>query len=273
MKHCRKCDRFLPANADFFCRNKQTKDGLYFCCNDCRKNQYAMKHPKKVVVSVEEGFKQCAKCKKSFLATTDFFHNNHRCRDGLHFSCKDCRRNEVKEQVIKNPNYWKEKHQKYKPKTPEKIKKNKISQAQNMRKYRARRRVQALNNGMCGSCFMHSADIGKRCKQCQEAHKRWTEKNREFVNAKQKQYRNELRNQVLNAYGGVCVCCGENNPAFLTIDHVYGRGREHARSIKGHLYSWLRKNNFPQDGFQLLCHSCNHAKFVYGICPHQKVNF
>lgn len=33
-----------------------------------------------------------------------------------------------------------------------------------------------------------------------------------------------LRAEVLTAYGGMCVCCGETSLQFLTIDHVFGDG-------------------------------------------------
>ena len=69
-----------------------------------------------------------------------------------------------------------------------------------------------------------------------------------------------------------CACCKEKfSHEFLAIDHINGR------KIHGHkkgwggtaMYHWLEKNNYP-DGFQVLCHNCNIAKGVFGICPHQK---
>src|SRR6266567_2722001 len=85
---------------------------------------------------------------------------------------------------------------------------------------------------------------------------------------------NTLRLQVLAAYGGKCICCGESTPVFLTIDHVDGGGNAHRESIGGiggtRLYIWLRRSGFPQTGFQLLCRNCNWAKFAYSVCPHQR---
>lgn len=66
----------------------------------------------------------------------------------------------------------------------------------------------------------------------------------------------------------VCSCCGENNASFLTIDHVDGGGSVHLQSIGMDIYSWLKRNLYP-DGFAVLCHNCNHAKGSYGKCPHQ----
>lgn len=76
----------------------------------------------------------------------------------------------------------------------------------------------------------------------------------------------KLRLEVLTHYGGSppeCVCCGETEIRFLTIDHIEGNGAKHRREIKISggfgFYYWLKRNNFPE-GFQVLCSNCNMAK-------------
>jgi len=84
--------------------------------------------------------------------------------------------------------------------------------------------------------------------------------------------RNNLcKSLILNHYGNECVCCGESNYKFLTVDHINGGGRRHReqRSITD-INSWLINNNYP-DGYQILCFNCNCAKGIYGICPHKEV--
>lgn len=105
-----------------------------------------------------------------------------------------------------------------------------------------------------------------------EATKRWKESHPEQVQKHKRDHRQKLRQQILNAYGGRCACCGESTPEFLAIDHVYNDGAQHRRVVGGGstLYAWLKANNFPQDRFQLLCHNCNMAKGLYGQCPHAK---
>jgi hypothetical protein len=46
--------------------------------------------------------------------------------------------------------------------------------------------------------------------------------------------------------------------------NVENDGAKHRRLTgNGHrLYGWLRKNGFPQEGFQLLCANCNWLKHV-----------
>ena len=68
-----------------------------------------------------------------------------------------------------------------------------------------------------------------------------------------------------------CACCGENSSiTFLALDHIEGRkSMGHKRGFTGiKIYKWIVKNDFP-DGFQVLCHNCNTAKFQIGKCPHQ----
>lgn len=82
----------------------------------------------------------------------------------------------------------------------------------------------------------------------------------------------EMRDKVLTAYGRKCACCGESEVRFLAVDHIEGKGNQHRLSVGGNKKSpilrWLIKHNFPPE-FQLLCHNCNMATYIYGICPHK----
>jgi hypothetical protein len=69
-------------------------------------------------------------------------------------------------------------------------------------------------------------------------------------------------------YGSKCVCCGEDNWAFLEFDHVNNDGSKHRKeSGYSSLVRWIVKNGFPPT-IQLLCSNCNKAKGLYGSCPH-----
>lgn len=81
-----------------------------------------------------------------------------------------------------------------------------------------------------------------------------------------------LKQQVMDAYGGRCTCCGESNLIFLAIDHINGGGalerRRKGRNGGGsRIYMRLRREGWPE-GFQVLCFNCNWAK-ANGGCPHQ----
>ena len=80
----------------------------------------------------------------------------------------------------------------------------------------------------------------------------------------------ELRIELIERYGGECICCGETTYEFLAFDHKDNDGKEW-RKIHGSgiaMFNYLRKNQFP-DIVQLLCHNCNMAKQFYGQCPHK----
>lgn len=98
-----------------------------------------------------------------------------------------------------------------------------------------------------------------------------------------RQYWNDLRHEVIVAYGGFkCACCGETEPRFLTIDHVFNDGAKHRRELdyvtkvgngKGlsgaKTWKWLKDHNYPA-GFQVLCMNCNFGKARNGgVCPHK----
>lgn len=89
--------------------------------------------------------------------------------------------------------------------------------------------------------------------------------------AHRKRYR-RFKRRVFEHYGAVCACCGEDDPRFLSIDHVYGGGGKHRRAIRGQgsMYEWAVKNGFP-DTLQLLCFNCNMGKqWNGGVCPHEE---
>ena len=86
-----------------------------------------------------------------------------------------------------------------------------------------------------------------------------------------------VRDAAFAAYGGYkCVCCGESEPSFMTLDHINNDGADFRRKVYGkrtaagyHTYIWLAKNGYPNI-VQVLCMNCNHGKRMNkGICPHQ----
>lgn len=67
-----------------------------------------------------------------------------------------------------------------------------------------------------------------------------------------------------------CVCCGETEIKFLTLDHKNNDGYIHRKKMNTDVIHWVKRNNFP-DIFQTLCWNCNLAKVHNkGICPHMQ---
>lgn len=73
----------------------------------------------------------------------------------------------------------------------------------------------------------------------------------------------------MEAYGHECECCGERSAEFLAMDHVYGGGNKHRKTIGcANIYLWLKRHNCPKDSFRILCANCNTSLGHYGYCPH-----
>lgn len=130
------------------------------------------------------------------------------------------------------------------------------------------------DKGLCRKCGKPT-DAGYRtCTACTKKMFEYTGRP-QYIQKRKERYR-ELKNEVFMAYGGyICKCCGETEPLFLCLDHMEGNGNRHRAEIgvsgRGrNIYTWLKKNKFPE-GFQVLCHNCNNGKHLNGgVCPHKK---
>lgn len=100
--------------------------------------------------------------------------------------------------------------------------------------------------------------------QCQRCHTTMTN------------YRENLRREILAAYGNKCQCPGGCDIAemkFLCLDHINNDGRAHRAEVGtdvAAVYRSVRRLGFPKDRFRVLCHNCNMAREFYGNCPHEK---
>lgn len=94
---------------------------------------------------------------------------------------------------------------------------------------------------------------------------------REYGAMHDKRSRWRVKLKVINHYGKVCACCGEDKVEFLAIDHINGRGNQERQKLglKAGIafYRWLIRNNYPL-GYRVLCHNCNCSIGYYGYCPH-----
>ena len=113
----------------------------------------------------------------------------------------------------------------------------------------------------------YAKDRDKKCAYSRAYAQRWPERHA----AQQRKQRRKMKLAAFAAYGGnVCVCCGETEIAFLSIDHINGGGIKH-RKITGAgnlFYRWLNRNEYPE-GYRVMCHNCNHGREINGgICPH-----
>lgn len=80
-----------------------------------------------------------------------------------------------------------------------------------------------------------------------------------------------LKFDVMSHYGP-CYCCGEDQLAFLTIDHINGGGNKHKKEIDRYgfrFYKWIKDNNYPND-LRSACMNCNMATRFGKVCPHKE---
>jgi len=121
------------------------------------------------------------------------------------------------------------------------------------------RRAACEAAGLCSRCGWAPKEQGRSlCSVCFE---------------KTRATRQALKLEVMAAYGGRCVCCGESNHNFLSIDHIFndGQARRKEEGAGTVFYYWLRDRGFPQDRYRCLCLNCNFGRRINGgICPHEE---
>jgi primase-polymerase (primpol)-like protein len=140
----------------------------------------------------------------------------------------------------------------------------------------------------CSQCGTETAERGRAkgmCKSCyhRTARLRWSSANRERERLKTAEYhaanrerrnrqvterRRQMRAQILETLGARCNCCGETEPAFLTIDHILNDGAKVRHLHRHKIYRMILEEGCPTDRYQILCWNCNSAKGMLGHCPH-----
>lgn len=132
----------------------------------------------------------------------------------------------------------------------------------------------------CSKCqrVVEYTNNGKNywCSSCRkEYYSKWVKKHPENDRENHKKHQQGDKLKCFIHYSGnppKCECCGEQEMAFLTMDHINGGGRKHKKTIRSRLTTWLRRNNYPK-GFRVLCFNCNCGRSINkGICPHQQKN-
>lgn len=104
-----------------------------------------------------------------------------------------------------------------------------------------------------------------------EASAKWRRAHQELLNANERVRRKRLRDELVQAYGSICECCGETEPRFLTLEHKKKDGMEHRKSVGGNypIYVNLKRRGWPKDDYTLLCWNCNCSERYGKPCPHK----
>lgn len=100
---------------------------------------------------------------------------------------------------------------------------------------------------------------------------RQTPEGRAELNRRVRASRRKRKAEVVQAYGGVCTCCGEDDIRFLTVDHVNDDGGGRDRPTHGAVfYRSVIREGFP-NRYTVLCVNCNTGRaWNGGVCPHQE---
>lgn len=95
---------------------------------------------------------------------------------------------------------------------------------------------------------------------------RYVEQNKPKLRFQEARLRDKVRSEMIEAYGGRCKHCGENDAIVMTLDHTFNdpekEYEECGTSARGGkwLYRKLKREGWPQERFQLLCFNCNMKK-------------
>jgi len=88
-------------------------------------------------------------------------------------------------------------------------------------------------------------------------------------NELKREHNKNLREQFFEMYGGVCMCCGEKDIRFLTLDHVDGNGKDDRRERSQEAILREALSNLNTEKYQILCYNCNMGRSINnGVCPH-----
>ena len=101
---------------------------------------------------------------------------------------------------------------------------------------------------------------------------KWQNRDPEVSKSICRKYRQKLKEKVINAYGGRCLCCNEDCLDFLTIEHTLHDGKNHRQRV-GSVYRDLKNRHFPKNiGIAVLCWNCQMATRFGDSCPHKGVS-
>ena len=117
---------------------------------------------------------------------------------------------------------------------------------------------------------MYRSGSGTYAERHARWNREWSRRNPDKKARTDKKLRDKWKVETIAHYGGACVCCGEINLKFLTLDHIYGKGKTHRKDYGGsYFYCKMRTLGYPEGVVQVMCFNCNLGRAINGgICPH-----
>lgn len=133
--------------------------------------------------------------------------------------------------------------------------------------YSKRKREERLAAGLCAVCGKNEfRPQRKTCDHCAFPHRKYDS---DTTRKWHKKWLLQVQEAIFEHYGRVCVCCGEDNPLFLTLDHINNDGNIQRMGRSHNTWTQAASDGFPED-LQMLCYNCNLGKTRNnGVCPHR----
>lgn len=253
-KDCAKIDNtdsYIKRKQDgrcFYCNEKVDLDGI--ACSKCSQEYAEKKRKHRKELQDSSICKECGK----------------KPPVGSRLRCQECT-NKVNERSLRHAEKYKGRGICVSCKGPNPTSKKRCPECLSKEVVKAKDRYEGKKDlGLCVVCDHPIKD--QRSIFCEEC--------RLKANSRQNEINKELRRIVIDGYGGVCFCCGEDRAPFLTLDHVNNDGAEDRRRNKrgctsGNYYRKLIRDGFPIH-LRLLCWNCNCGRYFggnNGICPHE----
>jgi len=135
--------------------------------------------------------------------------------------------------------------------------------------------MKELQEKICESCKKKYTPQGRNQKFCNKcrptkaireryASKKYYWKNiekcRQSKRESKRRIRKQLKEKIVNAFGGKCAKCGFTDIRALQIDHINGNGINDRKKFKNYsFYKYVLKNTHSGE-YQLLCANCNWIK-------------
>ncbi len=94
---------------------------------------------------------------------------------------------------------------------------------------------------------------------------RYNERTRPARRRARNAWEKRLRAEVIQHYGGCCVCCLDRTAEFL---RVVSESSQPAKRGQGSIYYRLKREGFPE-GYNVYCANCAEAYARLGYCPHR----
>ena len=120
--------------------------------------------------------------------------------------------------------------------------------------------------------------------RCRDKTRQWYSlpRNRLRQATREQRFTRRLMDEFFLRFGEECLCCGELEPIFLTLDHIQNDGAKKKRELSGNpssstahrsvstrqIVQDLKSRGWPREEIQVLCMNCNLAKRRIGFCPH-----